>query len=309
MKYFFKLIRWPNLLLLALMQLTFRYGFLNLQNIDLALNDVQYCLLVLSTVLLAAAGYVINDIYDQETDNDNKPTKVIVGKNISEGKAYNIYVIMNITGVAIGFYLSNVIYKPGFATIFILIATTLYFYATSLKQMMLVGNVVVAILLAISVVIIPVFDLFPVTNIGNQQTMANLFSVITDYAIFAFIINFLREIVKDIEDANGDYNQGMHTLPIALGKSRASKLVLGLSIIPVALVLNYINTYFIANNLFVVTIYALVLIAGPLIYFTIKMWSAKTSNDFHHLSSVLKAVILFGIVSIAVVTLNIQYNA
>ena len=133
------------------MQLIFRYGFLKFQNIPLALADWQYELLVLSTVLIAAGGYVINNIFDQETDNDNKPNDVIVGKSISETQAYNLYFALTVSGVAIGFYLSNVIQKPGFASIFILVAATLYLYASSLKQMMLIGNVVVALLLSFSV--------------------------------------------------------------------------------------------------------------------------------------------------------------
>ena len=140
MHHFLKLIRYQNLLLLAFMQLLLRYGFLKLQNVPLSLADWQYGLLIASTILIAAAGYVINDIFDQGTDAVNKPKQVIVGKNISEGSAYNIYVALNIAGVGIGFYLTNVIQKPSFAAIFIVVAATLYLYATSLKQMLLIGN-------------------------------------------------------------------------------------------------------------------------------------------------------------------------
>ena len=158
---YLKLIRYQNLLLLAFMQLIFRYGFLKLQNIYLSLNDWQYGLLVLSTVLIAAAGYVINDIMDQETDYDNKPDNVIVGQYISEKAAYNLYFILNITGVGIGYYLANVIQKPSFAGAFIIISATLYMYASSLKQILLVGNIIVALLLSFSVLIIGLFDLLP----------------------------------------------------------------------------------------------------------------------------------------------------
>jgi len=309
MKHFLKLIRYQNLLMLALMQLILRYGFLIWQKIPLALNDFQYLLLVLSTVLIAAAGYVINDIFDQETDGENKPHHVIVGKNISEAMAYNIYVGLNISGVAIGFYLANVIEKPGFAAIFIFIAATLYLYATSLKQMLIVGNVIIALLLAVSVLIVPIFDMFPMVYDGNRQVMATVFSVISDYAVFAFILNLIREMVKDLEDVDGDYNQGMNTLPIALGRARTSKLVFGLSIVPVLLVLYYTNKYFFANNLLLITIYILLFVAAPLIYFTVKMWDAKSVKAYRHLSLILKLVILFGVFSIALLTYNILHHA
>lgn len=291
------------------MQVLFRYSFLKQQNIPLALSDWQYGLLVLSTVLIAAAGYVINNIFDVETDKINKPNDVIIGRGISETNGYNIYIALNITGVAIGFYLSNVIQRPGFATIFILIASLLYFYSTTLKQIMILGNLVVAFLLAMSVVIIGVFDIFPAIIAENKAQMASLFSILTDYALFAFMINFIREIVKDIEDVDGDYNQGMNTLPIAIGISRTAKIVFAISIIPFVLLLLYIKNYFVENGLFIATLYSFILVLAPLLYFIIKIFTAKTKNDFHHLSTVLKLILLFGILSIVVITLNIHYNA
>lgn len=291
------------------MQVLFRYAFLKQQDIPLALNDWQYGLLVLSTVLLAAAGYVINNIYDVATDTINKPEDVVIGKGISETAGYNIYVALNITGVALGFILSNIILRPGFASLFILIASLLYFYATTLKQIMILGNFVVALLLSASVLIIGVFDLFPATSSENQAQMASFFSILTDYALFAFMINFIREIVKDIEDVNGDYNQGMNTLPIAIGISRAAKIAVGFAVIAFILCLLYINIYFFQNNLLIATFYAFAFVLAPLLYFIVKIVSAKSKKDYHHLSTVLKLILLFGILSILIITLNIKYNA
>ena len=294
-------------MMLAFMQLIFRYGFFKFQNIPLALADWQYGLLVLSTILLAAGGYVINNIYDQETDSVNKPNNVIVGRSISETQAYNLYFALTVSGVAIGFYLSNVIQKPGFASIFILIAATLYLYASSLKQMLLIGNIVVALLLSFSVIIIGIFDLYPATVLENQQQMKIFFSILLDYAVFAFMINILREMIKDIEDMDGDYNQGMNTLPIAIGKLRTCKIIFVLSIIPVLVILLYINKYLL--DLLWVTIYLLLFVCGPLILFTIRMLKANTKKDFHFLSLLLKFILLFGILSVGVISLNMKYNA
>lgn len=305
---YLQLIRYKNLLLIALMQLIFRYGFLKQQDGYLALADWQYFLLVLSTVLLAAAGYVINDIFDQDTDTINRPEKVIVGKAISESRAYNIYVVLNIIGVAIGFYLSNLIQKPSFATIFIFIAACLYFYATTLKKMLLLGNLLVAFILGLSVLIIGVFDLYPATYDGNRDKMALLFKILTDYAVFAFVLNLIREIIKDAEDSKGDYNQGMQTLPIVFGVNRTAKIVFGLVAIAVAIVLWYTNKHLMSFDLYYAVLYVLFLVLGPLIYVLIKSWNAKSVSDFHHLSTILKWVIFFGILSIAVITYNIKIN-
>ena len=308
MKYL-KLIRYKNLLMLALMQLTFRYGFLELQNIPLALADWQYIVLVLATVCIAVGGYIINNIFDVETDSLSKPETVIVSKFISETKAYNLYIGFTVIGVALGFYLSNVINKPSFASIFIVIAATLYFYATSLKQSLLIGNFVVALLLSFSVIIIGIFDLFPVTNDQNRPIMGLLFSILLDYAIFAFIVNFIREIVKDLQDIEGDSDQIMNTLPIVLGVKRTAKLVFALSFIPIILIVNYIISNLFTAGLIYGTVYGLFFTLAPLIYFTIQIWLAKTTQDFHHLSTVLKWILFFGILSIVVISLNIKYNA
>ena len=307
MKYL-KLIRYQNLLMLAFMQLIFRYGFLELQNIPLALSDWQFALLVLSTISIAAGGYIINNIFDVETDTENKPENVIVGKYISENRANNLYIGFTVIGVSIGFYLSNVFDKPSFASISIVIAATLYFYSSSLKQSLLIGNFVVALMLSFSLMVLGIFDLIPVTNDENRPVMGMLFGILLDYAIFAFIINFIREIVKDLQDYQGDFNEGMQTLPIVLGVGRTTKLVFAISFVPLVLILNYINSHLFAAELIYSTLYGIALVAAPLIYFTVKMWSAKTSQDYHHLSTVLKWILFFGILSIAVINLNIKYN-
>jgi len=306
---FLRLIRYQNLLLLAFMQLIFRYGFLKHEAVYLFLSDFQYFLLVLSTVLIAAAGYIINDVMDQETDNDNKPNQVIIGKHISEAMAYNLYFVLNVTGVGIGFYLSNSIQKPTFAGIFIIIVTLLYLYATTFKKMLLIGNIIVAFLLAISILIVGVYDLLPLTFENNKKEMGIYFSLLLDYALFAFLINFIREIVKDMEDVNGDYNQGMNTLPIVLGVSRTAKVVFGLGVVASLILLWYINTYLMSNTLYFAVIYALLFVVSPMVFFVVKIWNAKTKKEFVLLSKVLKWVIFFGIVSILVIQLNIKNNA
>lgn len=306
---FLKLIRYQNLLLLAFMQLILRFGFLKHQAIYLFLNDWQYILLILSTILIAGAGYIINDIMDLETDADNKPERVIIGKSISEAMGYNLYFVMNVTGVGIGFYLSNLIQKPTFAGIFIIIVTLLYLYATTFKRMLLVGNAIVALILAVSILIVGVYDLLPLTFETNQKEMGVYFSLLMDYAVFAFILNFIREIVKDLEDVDGDYNQGMNTLPIALGVSRTAKIVFGLGAIATVILLWYINEYLMNNQLYYAVICCLLFVVAPMIFFVVRIWNAQHKKEFHMLSTVLKWVIFFGILSVSVINLNIRYHA
>ncbi|HRG18299.1 MAG TPA: geranylgeranylglycerol-phosphate geranylgeranyltransferase [Flavobacterium lutivivi] len=306
---YIKLFRVKNLLMIALMQYIIRYGFLKLQNVGLALNDWMFALLVLATVLIAAAGYVINDVYDIETDEINKPGKNQIGKTISEEMGFNIFIGLNIVALIIGFYLSNKIMKTSFLGIFIISSMLLYLYATSWKKIAIVGNLIIALLTAFSVLIIGMFDIIPAIYSENEALMKTLLSILFDYALFAFLVNFLREIVKDIEDINGDYNQGMNTLPILIGTQRTAKIsaIFGLGI--VCMLFWYINKNLMDNGLLIATIYGLIALVAPLVFFSIKIWSAKTQKEFHLMSSLLKLVIFLGILFILIINYNIFYNA
>ncbi|MCB5986589.1 UbiA family prenyltransferase [Flavobacterium psychrophilum] len=304
MKYL-KLIRYQNLIMIALMQLIVLFGFLKMQDIPLALALWQYYLLIISTVCIAAGGYIINDIMDQDADTENKPKKVIIGKTITEALAYNLYVLFTVIGVGIGFYLSRLIMRPNFVTVFILCAALLYIYATNLKQIMILKNVIVASLLAFSIIIIDLFMIFPATDITNKEQMRPVFSVLIDFATIAFILNFIREIVKDLEDTKGDKKQEIRTLPVVFGVSKTPKLVFILSFVPVLCILYYVYNYLF--HLQYATGYIFLFLIGPLLYFMIKIWFAQTKKDFYYLSNVLKMVILFGIISIAVIGINMKY--
>lgn len=306
MKYL-QLIRYKNLLLIVIMQLVVLFGFLKIQDIPVALALWQYYLLILSTISIAAGGYIINDIMDQDIDKTNKPNKTIVGVSISESLAYNLYVIFTLIGVGIGFYLSKAIFRPNFVTVFILCAALLYIYATSFKQITLVKNIVIAFLLAFSILIVDLFLIFPATDETNKEQMLPVFSVLIDFAIAAFVLNLIREIVKDLEDVNGDYNNGIRTIPVVIGVNRTTKTLFAFSFVPILGIL-----YYVYINLFELqwaTVFILGFIIGPLLYFSIKIFSAKTKKEFAHLSDVMKLVIFFGILAIAVIGINMKIYA
>ena len=305
---FLQLIRYKNLLLLALMQLIIRFGYLEQIHIPLSLFYWQYALLILATVLIAAGGYVINDIFDQETDQHNKPNKVIIGTFISETTAYSIYAALTIAGVACGFVLSNSISHPNFAILFVLIATLLYIYASTIKQIAVIGNILIAALLAFSVIIIGIFDIFPNTFESNQQQMALAFSILLDYAKFAFFINLVREMIKDIEYIEGDKIQEMKTLPIIIGTIKTSKIAFILLLVPTLYLFFYLNQYLFSNNLYYGILYLMILVIAPIILCLIRIWNAKEKKDFRQISIILKWIILFGILSIWIITFNIKHN-
>lgn len=306
MKYL-HLFRINNLLLLAAMQVAFRYGFYAWQGITPALLDYQFVLLVLSTMFLAAAGYVVNDIHDRATDSINKPGKNLVGTAIPEASAWQIYAGLNIAGVCLGFFLSYAVDRPWFLLIFMIVVLLLYQYATNLKQSMLTGNLAVAFLAFLSVMILGLFDLYPALTAYNRDILSVVFSILLDFALFAFIITLLREIVKDLEDVDGDYNQGMNTLPIALGVKRTTRIAFWFSLLPAGLVLYYLYEYFFLTGLYITFGYALAFIASPLLYCTIRLRDAQKSRDYKHISLILKLIILAGILAIPLITINRLY--
>ncbi|RMZ49780.1 prenyltransferase [Flavobacteriaceae bacterium PRS1] len=296
MIHFLNLIRWKNLLLIAFVQVLIKYALFDPFNIDVTLNGFGFSLLVIASLCIAAAGNIINDIYDIDTDLINKLEKVIVSKSISETKAFNLFLALTIIGVCIGFYLSNLIDKTGFSALFIFTSALLYVYTTSLKQTLLIGNIVVSVLVALSIIIVGLFDLIPAITSENQQTQLTIFKILINYALFAFMINLLREIIKDIEDFEGDTKANMRTLPIVIGKNKAKTVLFVLSFIPLLAIVYYVITFLYKQQIAVG--YFLLFVVAPLLYFSIKILSANTQKKLHHLSNVLKLILFFGVLSL-----------
>lgn len=290
------LIRWKNLLMIALVQLLIKYALLIPFGVLVTLNGFGFSLLVISTLCIAAAGNIINDIYDVETDLVNKPKEVIIGITISEKKANNLFIILNVIGVGLGFYISNMVGKNAFFSLFVIISALLYVYASYLKQVLIIGNIAISLLVALSIIIVGLFELLPVITPQNQGTQLAVFKIAMYYAVFAFLINLVREMAKDIEDIDGDYKAGMNTLPIAIGRERASKVLFAMTLIPLFAVVYYMVTYLYKQQIAIA--YFLILIVAPLIYIVIKSFNAETKKDFHHISSALKLVMCFGILSL-----------
>ncbi|WP_338359305.1 geranylgeranylglycerol-phosphate geranylgeranyltransferase [Yeosuana marina] len=289
-------IRWKNLLMIALVQCLIKYALLQPFGVNMSLSNFEFMLLVIATICIAAAGNIINDIYDVETDFINKPKQIIIGKTITEKKAYNLFIVFNVLGVGLGFFVSNSIGKSELFSIFVIISILLYLYASFLKQTFLIGNIIVSALVAFSIIIVGIFELIPAMTAQNQAIQLTFFKILLDYALFAFILNFLREIAKDIEDIDGDYKTGMHTLPIVIGRERASNVLFWLSLIPLLIIIYYINTSLYKQPIAVG--YFLVFIIGPLIFTSIKLFSSKTKKDFHNISNLFKLVMFFGMLSI-----------
>jgi 4-hydroxybenzoate polyprenyltransferase len=300
MIHFLNLIRWKNLIMIALVQILIKFAliepFIEIHSISVTLKPFGFFMLVLATLCIAAGGYIINDIYDIDTDKVNKPNKIIINKHISEKDGYTYFMLLNVIGVGLGFYLSYHINYSSLFVVFFISSALLYIYSTALKQMFLIGNIVVSIVVALSILVVGIFDLVPSMTVFNVSNITIL-EIIRDYAIFAFLINQVREVIKDIEDINGDHKVGMQTMPIVLGRDRANKIAFILSLIPLFAVVYYIITSLYQQQILVG--YFLVFVVAPLIYITIKIFSAEQQSHYKHISLMLKLVMLTGMLSMS----------
>ncbi|MFN7490587.1 MAG: geranylgeranylglycerol-phosphate geranylgeranyltransferase [Chryseotalea sp.] len=231
-------------------------------------------LLSSSTIIIAAAGYIINDYYDIKIDYINKPERVVIGKIIPRRFAILFHTLFSVGGIAIGFYLSWQIGVIHFFSAFML-----WLYSNSLKRLPLIGNVVIAFLTALSVFIIAVF----------YKTNINLILI---YSLFAFFISLVREVVKDMEDLKGDITFGCKTLPILWGIRKTKYFLYSVLVVFVLLVL-ILDSYF----TILPSVYFMSFLFLPLAWFALRLHRADTVKDFRWLSNLSKIIMLLGIIS------------
>lgn len=298
---FLKLIGYRNLIWIALTQLIFHFGFLKQQGFGLALKDWQFLLLVLATVCIAAGGFLIQNILDKSSSPSYNQEKKAFVNTVSEAKAYNLYAALNIIGVGIGFFLSNFIEKASFAGIFIVVAATLYIYASSLKKNLLVGNLIIATIVALCILIVGIYDLLPLVTPENQPYLKILFGIFIDYACFIFLISFIRELISSFATIEEDLDKGGKTLPIVIGQKNTKIIVSVLLAFVVFATAHYSYYYMFSNNLYSASFYVMALVLAPLIYSLIRLWGISEAKEYSQLNLFLKAVLIFGMLSILVV--------
>lgn len=300
---FFKLIRWPNLLFIALTQLLFFYCVAQpvlFGNLYMAREyDQLFLILCLSSVFIAAAGYVINDYFDLNIDLVNKPGRMVVDRSISRRWAIFFHLFFSFAGVLMGFYigLQNGNWIIGFANMGCVFV--LWFYSTTFKKKLLTGNILISLLTAWVVFVVYLltvqqsFHLMHPVQPGAHQKLLRLAIL---YSSFAFVITLIREVVKDIEDMDGDAKYGCKTMPIVWGVS-FSKVFTSIWLVILLALLLIVFFYVLQFKMWIAAAYNLVLIILPAAYCLYLLFNAKHTKDFAALSKWIKAVIFTGIVS------------
>ncbi|HHN48408.1 MAG TPA: prenyltransferase [Bacteroidales bacterium] len=237
----FRLIRWPNLAIIILTQGLVKYcvirPYLGQVGVSSGFFFYDFLLLSLTTMLLAAAGYIINDYFDLRIDRINKPHRMILGKRLEARQGILLHWIFNGIATLLGFYLAYRVGSLRLGLIFPLIAGVLWMYSARYKRSLLVGNVVVSLLSALVVLVVWLFEFYMLIKLGhNLHIIASKVSVVVwFYAAFAFMISLIREIVKDIEDEEGDKIAGCQTLPLMIGISASKSIALALTLFTMGL--------------------------------------------------------------------------
>lgn len=314
-KAFFILIRFKNLIIIALTQYLIRYAIIepmiSLSSFELQLSHFNFFLMSLATVLIAAGGYIINDYFDTRIDRVNRPDLVVIDTYIKRRVAMGAHVVASIAGIALGFYvaLQAGVYQLGF--IYAISSGMLWFYSTDFKRQLLVGNLVISFLTALVPIMVPLFEI-PLLNqeYGEILLEANadftfLLRFVGAYSLFAFVSSLIREIIKDMEDVNGDISFGRTTIPIAFGIEKSKSVIIALSLILI-IGLAYIQRLQLEANDFVFFSYILIAIQFPMAFLIIKLRRAKEQSEFAFISRIVKLIMLAGILSSVLVYVNIK---
>jgi 4-hydroxybenzoate polyprenyltransferase len=309
---FMHLIRLPNLLLVALTMILMRYAIVRpilsalpvemvnapgiISTMVLQTSWLDFLILVMSTILITAGGYVINDYFDIRTDLINRGS-IIVGNTISRRTAMMYHNLFNILGVMGGFYVS---FRTGYywlGVIFLLVSGLLYFYSATYKRQFLIGNIVVAVLTAMVPLMVVLFEAPPVfrfysLNAISFPGVSLLFTWVGGFALFAFMTTLIREIVKDIEDYEGDSTFGRNTLPVVAG-ILASKIVVEVLII-ITILMVYLIWFLYMTDLLTLG-YITIFVFLPFLFVAIKTFRSSSKAGLHQASRTIKLIMLTGV--------------
>ena len=300
---FLKVIRYQNLLYIAFIQLVMQKvviaPILQTFGFQTSIDNSLLFLLISSTVLIAAGGYVLNDYFDIKIDAINRPEKQLVGIKIQRHNAMLMHQIMSGLGISCGLILAFFTRSFTFGFIYIVIPGLLWFYSASYKRQFIVGNIVISFITSITVLIVGICQLSILENeygklIYETAIPRQIYGWIGGFSLFAFLCTWIREIIKDIEDEKGDRELECHTMPVVWGISRTKWFLYGLIIVTICGLV-------IANSIFIhfegtLTLrYIIFGLAIPFIVLTYLLYMAKERIDYNQASTLLKIIMLIGV--------------
>ena len=318
----FKIIRWKNLVIISLSQIFIKFFFIDffIQK-DQLLNE-NFVILLIVTILIAASGYIVNDIYDYNLDQVNKPEKVVLGKFLKSRDAIIIYMLFNSLAIVLSIFLCIKIKQEIYILVFLLIIYCLWLYSKKLKKYKIIGNILIAFFISLSILNVP---LFSYKNILSDDRFF-VFLIISIFSVLAFLINVKREIIKDIEDIEGDKIHKVKSLPIIFGtkKSKLVAIIIGIilmfaisSIITFQILIlrsdllldvggNQFSNPQIWGANYISTVYMFIILI-IFFYAELLILNATSKTNFTKVSKLLKFLMLLSLLSIPVFSLTHFY--
>lgn len=299
---FFKLIRYKNLFFIVLAQCLLQFCIIQPLyyevNLLPAIDGLHFILIVIASISIAAAGNVINDYFDINIDLINKPNKLVVNKIISRRWVIFWHLVLNLIGLVCTMYVSLKIKMSSLFIANTVCVLLLFIYSASLKKKLLWGNILVSLLTAwvLMILIIPEYNFFTKQSIEQSAANEKMLRLGILYAGFSFIISLVREVIKDVEDFEGDVKYGCKTMPIVWGIN-ASKIFAGIFIIILAIILLLIQIYVVRFGWWVSISYCIIFVITPLFIVFKKLLIAQNKDDFGKLSNYIKLIMLTGILS------------
>lgn len=308
--WFFRLIRWPNLLIIILTQVLVRYGviipYLKQAGATSHFSFPGFWVLVFITVLLAAAGYIINDYFDIRIDRINKPGRMVLGKHLEARQGIFLHWVFNAVATVLGFYLAYRVGSLRLGLIFPLVAGLLWMYSARYKRSLLAGNLVVSWLSAMVVLMVWLFEYY---MLREQDYDLHLFAskvsvVVWFYAAFAFMVTLIREVLKDVEDMKGDKAAGCQTIPLLAGIPAAKNFALALTLLSM-LLLAFGQYLLLQQGLKIIFWYYLIPVQLMMINLLLQINKSMQPDDFRLPGNLAKMIMVAGILGMQLFRLTL----
>jgi 4-hydroxybenzoate polyprenyltransferase len=300
---YLNLIRYKNILFLAFIQIMMRefilFPILQKYGFEITSNDVNFIILILATAFIAAGGYVLNDYFDIKIDQINRPERQIVNVSVSKKNAMLIYQAFTVVGTLLGLILAFLVRNFNMALIFIAVPGLLWFYSASYKRQFIVGNIIVAILAALSLMIVAFTELAQLEQefgklLYETPIPGEFFAWIGGFAIFSFLMTWIREIIKDMEDQLGDREMECRTMPIKWGIPKSKIFVYVLLFITIGLLIIAEKIFIPFGGTFTLR-YIIFGIILPIIYLVYLLYKSNSQTDFHQASQLTKFIMFLGV--------------
>ena len=306
---FFRLIRLPNLIIVAVTQGLIYYQLLKLTfrkySLSGTFSSFEFVLFVVATILITASGYIINDIYDIQTDRINKPDKRIIQVHLSESNAWKIYISIILTGALISLYLAVQRNDLFYWFIYPVAIFLLYGYSRWFKGIPYLGNIIVSLFCAAvpGIFFLSEASILKELKIKDLSSFLSLHGLLLSYVIFAFLTNLFREIVKDLQDEAGDKLANINTAAVYFGKKTTKFVALFIALI-ISIVIIYTFSQAIFSNIPYLFAVQCLLIQMPLSVSIIKLIQAKDDKAFRNVGLWIKLIMINGLILITYLTIN-----